>query len=152
MTPSDFAQMLGEAADRLDNGSLEDSLRATLEPFHEGIEENFLRAEDAGGTPWPLRKDKKPHPLLILSGKLIEAARDTGNPGNIHDVDADGRTLLAGVRGDVVPYAAAQNFGFPPRNLPARTYEYASQDTLERCAQRFAARAQQQLFPEDWTP
>lgn len=145
MSPEQFAQMLEDASDYCDSGEFEDALRETLPVFTDGFDQNFHRAEDSSGVPWPPRKDKKPHPLLVLSGALIESARDTGGAGNIHQVS--GRLATLGIDGSVIPYAAAQNYGYEPRNLPAREYLYAAEDTIQVAAEAFRPAASEAIFP-----
>jgi hypothetical protein len=135
MNVEQFGSLLRNLGDNIEGGSMEEPLRATLPLLHQGVEDNFLRAQDSDGIPWPRRKDNKPHPLLILHGPLIEAARDTGNPGNIHEVSADGRLLTTGVDGDVVKYAARHQEG--RGNMPKREFYYASDETVDRMEEAF---------------
>ena len=147
MNADEFSQEMDQVERRMLTANLEEPIRTCLPVLTEGFEGNFLRAAGPDGVAWLPRKDTKPHPLLILSGALIEAARDTGNPGNIHEVSPDGRTLSAGVRGDVVPYADPQQNGRPERNLPARTYLYATEEVLVACGEQVQSTCRPVLFP-----
>lgn len=127
MIPSEFAAadavvVLRDWVGELENASLEKPLRSTLPIWHQGIEDNFMRAAGPSGAPWLPRKDNKPHPLLILTGKLLEGLRDTGNPGHILMVGW--RSLTTGVSSEVVPYAPVHEFG--SGRVPARPYMYAT--------------------------
>ncbi len=74
---------------------------------------------DSGGRPvkWPPRKDNLPHPLLNKSGKLMNSFYVT--------------LISNGVAvGTKVKYQAAQNYGFPPRNIPARKFLMVQPDDM----------------------
>lgn len=111
------------------------SLREELEEcrflINQNIEQNFWRACDPDGSPWPPRKELGDgHPLLIDTMTLILAATGQG-PGSIQVVTD--RSLTMTIDLSVVPYARAQDKGFPPNNLPARNYFGASAATQRRC-------------------
>lgn len=97
--------------------------------------DNFAR----GGTTerqWPPRKDPQAggrsgwpgHPLLIDLGDLFGAIAERDR-GHVEDVQP--RAMLVGIDGGEIEYAAAQNFGYPPRNLPAREFVFVSEERLE---------------------
>jgi phage gpG-like protein len=74
---------------------------------------------DSGGRPvkWPPRKDDLPHPLLIKSGTLKDSFYV--------------EPILNGVAiGNKVKYQAVQNFGYPPRNIPARKFLMVQPDDI----------------------
>jgi len=114
--------VLRDWADQIENMSLEGPLRATLPIWHQGIEENFMRAQGPSGAAWLPRKDNKPHPLLILTGALLMSVRDNGLAGHIQMVGW--RRLMTGVNTDVVEYAAVHEYG--SGRVPARPYMYAT--------------------------
>jgi hypothetical protein len=118
----------------LESTSLEGPLRQTVPIWHQGFEGNFMRAEGPDGAAWAPRKDSKPHPLLILYGYLIEAARDTGSPGNITEVGP--RDLRTGVDVSVVKYAGFHDTG--TSRMPARVYLYAAADVQDLALEAFA--------------
>jgi phage gpG-like protein len=97
-----------------------------------GIKENFAGSKSSTGFPWPKRKDNKPHPLLILTGELEEAA--TGGNGAINRV-IDGITLDVGVD------ASSGQSGRPWAELhqeggvkcPARSFMGFSEEVLVGC-------------------
>jgi len=142
MSPEDFAEYLDDLGEHCESGSFEEPLREVLPVLMEGFEQNFMRAENESGTPWPPRVDDLPHPLLILSGALIEATRDTGSAGNIHTVSE--RNLETGVKGSVIAYASIHNDG--AGNIPQRQFLYASPETSKACAEAFASSAYFVLF------
>ncbi len=89
-----------------------------------GFGANFMDGGSHLG-PWPPHAPATvrrygPHPLLILSGKLYEAATNSAGPGHVEILDV--REAAIAIDLAVIPYARAQNEGYPPGNLPARTY------------------------------
>lgn len=131
MSPEDFIELLEDAKDAAENASLRESLHECVPVIHEGFEVNFLRAEGPNGEAWPARKDDLPHPLLILHGDLIEAARDVGNVDNLLAVGD--RDLTTGIAGAGVPYAATHNYGRGP--IPAREYLYTNEEVMDACGE-----------------
>lgn len=84
--------------------------------------ENFLNDSDPEGQPWQPRKPRKGddgHPLLRDTLAMYMAACEDG-PGAITRVES--RSLDVGIDLDTIPYARAQNYGYPPNNLPAREF------------------------------
>jgi len=71
------------------------------------VQTNFT----AGGRPvkWRKRKDNKPHPILIKSGILKNSIYS--------ETHKFGVTI-----GSRVPYQAVHEYGYQPRNIPARPY------------------------------
>jgi hypothetical protein len=138
MSPEQFGMLMADKARRMQGESLEGPLRQCLPVLLQGYENNILRAEGPDGAPWPPHapstvKRMGPHPLLIWHGHLIEAARDTGHPGNVHEVEDQGRTLVTGVLNSVIEYAAVHQWGSEKKNIPPRTYVYATPAVLEQC-------------------
>ncbi len=89
-----------------------------------GFASNFADGGSHLG-PWPPHAPATvrrygPHPLLILSGRLYQAATSTAGPGHIEILDV--REAAVAIDLAAVPYARAQNEGYPPGNLPARTF------------------------------
>ena len=151
MTPEEFETVLRRAGDHMEKGSFEEPLRECLPTLHQGYEDNFIRAEDSDGVPWPPHAPATvarmgPHPLLIWHGPLIEAVRDTGNPGNITEIKDDGRTLETGVDTDVVEYAATHQYGEGDGRIPQREYLYANEQTVDDCEDVLAEAARQDIF------
>lgn len=129
----DLEDVLTRWGDELTNDSYEAPLRDCLPILHEDFEAHFYASMGDDG-PWAPRKDSKPHPILILTGALIEAARDTGSTGNISEVSA--RELRTGVNAGVVNYAGFHQYG--TRYMPARPYVWASEEALDDCLEAFA--------------
>lgn len=146
MSPERFAGLMRTTAERLESESFETPLRDCLPVILRGFEDNFMRAEGPDGNPWPARKDNLPHPLLILSGNLIESVRDTGHPGNVHEVEDGGRTLVTGVMTSVVEYAGVHQRGWPERNIPPRTYVYATPQVVDDCEAILASGVKHQIW------
>jgi hypothetical protein len=116
-----------EAFDQqLDNDPFQQPLEKCLELFHEGVRKNFEQTIDSRGSLWPPRKDNLPHPLLILTTAMHQAATERSASGSLAKI-AD-REFEAGVDGSVIEYAAYQQFG--TRVIPPREYLYASEATL----------------------
>lgn len=119
-----------------ESASLERPLNESLSVLQQGFESNFERAMGPNG-PWLPRKDTKPHPLLILTGAMLMSVRDNGLAGHIQMVGY--RMATTGINGAVVPYAAVHQFG--GGRVPARTFHYADQETLDKVTTVFADQA-----------
>jgi hypothetical protein len=152
MSPEQFYAYLAETSVRFQSAPLDSAMRACLEPLLDGFADNFVRARDSDGQAWPLHapatvKKYGPHPLLILSGRMIAAAIHEGAPGHITKVEA--RLLTTGIQGETIPYAGVHQYGRPEGNppIPRREYLYASPETLDRCEKAFVADAEAILFP-----
>lgn len=128
----DISEVLTAWADEIASESMEQPLRACLPLLTNDFESHFLESQGPAGA-WAPRKDSRPHPLLILTGKLIEAARDTGGAGNIHDVT--GHELTAGVDASIVKYAGFHQYG--TSKMPARPFIWASAEALDECEKVF---------------
>lgn len=83
----------------------------------------------SGGEGWaPFRRPPKPpHNLLLDNGRLIGSLAPNSDE-NIFDLEHNSITV-----GSNVEYAAAQNYGFTPRNLPARPFLFIDQERADRC-------------------
>ena len=94
--------------------------------FREAQEENFQRAENEHGVPWPPRKHKYPHPILRKTRKMLGAASVWGAPGNIHR--SMGGRLTLGISRTGVHYAKYHQYGTRNKNgtvrLPVRQFLY----------------------------
>lgn len=141
ITPDQLVQEFDAAATRL-AGDYTDLLTSFIPLVQADVQQNFGNSSTAGGTAWPQRKDKKPHPLLRLSGALEAAATGRG-PGNVQTIENN--ELTYGVSGIV--YAARQNYGDVPgsrdklgrrMNIPAREYMAITEGTVDEFAERAA--------------
>jgi len=129
----DFVEAIDQWADEIIGGSFEKPLRECLPILHENFEDHFIKEQAPYGT-WPARKYSYPWPILIKTGNMLEAARDTGNPGNLCEVTA--HELQTGVKVDVVKYAGFQQYG--TSKLPPRPYVWADDATIDACEDAFA--------------
>lgn len=100
----------------------------------ESVENNFQRQTDVTGSFWPPRKDNLPHPLLIKTGKMKDAA--TGGRG--HYKRAQRKGLQMGVKPDKVPYAKYHQHG--TARLPQRQYFYLHSSDRARFRKLFHER------------
>lgn len=127
----DFGMEIEMVRGRIEEASLQDELEQCRHLINHDIEDNFLNSETPDGQKWPERVDPGDgHPLLVLSMALMLAAVGEG-PGGIQTVGD--RSLSMNIDLAVIPYARAQDRGFPPNNLPARNYFGARQSTLDKC-------------------
>lgn len=108
------------------------------------VQRNIRSAKDSRGEAWP-----------ELAMATILRRRNT-RKGSIRPLIDTGRLLnsisykvswnASEVRvGTNVIYSAAQNFGYPPRNLPAREYMYITQADANRIAARITAWVNQRI-------
>ena len=119
-----------------------DMWRRVADLLYEGFTDNFARAADAEGNPWPPRKSKKAtNPLLILTGLLIRSVGGHGE--SIYSAKPMGLTL--GVVGDRVPYAAIHNEGTD--RMPQREYMNVSAGVEHAAADAFVDSYTAHLFP-----
>lgn len=117
-------------------GNVSPALKACSPVLHEGIVQNFAHARGPTGAPWPPRKDSLTHQLLVLTGKLYEAAANPRGSGHILEIGA--RELRMGVSGAAVPYAEFHQYG--TRKMPARPFMYATQAVVDKCSEVFIDR------------
>ena len=88
---------------------------------------NFMKGGNQKDT-WPPRKDPLlTHPLLMLSLAMFNATTQVSAPGSA--TINTGRYVDISVDLNVVPYARAQNYGYPPRNLPMRKFMVLDDET-----------------------
>ena len=86
-----------------------------------------------GGQGWaPFKKlPKSPHQLLWESGTLIQSLA-LGGPGNVFEID--GGSVKTGTN---VAYAAAQNYGYEPHDLPARPFLFVDDKRQEQAEKAY---------------
>ena len=107
----EFAKLQAQLAG-LANGRVAREIRQEVAKETVQLIKTDFRAERTPyGSAWPERKKPYPWPMLRKSGKLFGAPLD----GVRYSV----RGLAVVIN---LPYAKAQNYGYPPRNLPARQY------------------------------
>jgi phage gpG-like protein len=86
-----------------------------------------------GGEGWaPFKKlPKTPHQLLWETGTLIQSLA-LGAPGNVFQIDGDSVTT-----GSNLAYAAAQNYGYEPHDLPARPFIFTDDRRQEQAEKAY---------------
>jgi len=131
-----------DISDALENGDFEPVFRSDVRGELLGaVRDNFNSSTDAAGNAWPARKIVGDgHPLLIDRGDLMQAATG-GGPGHVTEIDA--RSIAIGVDKEggsarSLRGAAVHQFGYPPRNIPARPYLEADQEALDRIEEQIA--------------
>lgn len=133
MQMDEFLEMLGGAADRLDNADLRPALRAAGNQFGDEVAGNFQRQEDSSGNPWaphaPLTIALHGvHPLLRLSYAMYRAATDLDAAAAVSLLED--RKITIGIDGNEIPYAWKQDEG--AGRIPAREFFYLNGDSVER--------------------
>lgn len=141
--PADqFGFATAEMVQALGYGSFAPAFEECIGLAHKSIAENFVATAAPHGGEWPSRKQKgagkevgQGHPLLILSGKLFQAATGDFGEGSLKEINDRG--AATGVNSNAVPYAAAQNFGIKGR-LPQREFEDVSDLAMDAMAELIA--------------
>lgn len=100
-------QHCADLARDLESADLSPVLQQLAPIARQAHRDNFNSSADPQGNNWAPRKDNLEHPLLMLSGDLMQAA--VGGSGSILVID--GRVMAIGVDGNVIPYAAIHNYG-----------------------------------------
>lgn len=87
-----------------------------------------------GGQAWAPFKTlpKRPHQLLWDTGTLIQSLA-LGGAGNVFEQTGDTVTV-----GTNVAYAAAQNYGYEPRNLPARPFLFIDDEREQQASNAYS--------------
>lgn len=67
---------------------------------------------------------------------MYQAATSEYGSGHVESHGA--REGEYGVDGSAIPYAAAQNFGYAPRNLPQREFLDVADDKADECMETLA--------------
>ncbi len=134
----DFTK-LAQAFD-LNSEAVLKGLLAAEEVIADGFQENFFNQVDETGKPWPPRKDNKPHPLLIKTGKMFAAATNTRSPNHFSDIEAstDRVTLVTGISDAAVPYYKYHHSDEPRTKIPRRRVIYVTVQQANRASERFA--------------
>lgn len=147
MTLLQLSEVLGDCIKAVETNSepFDAAVDDLVVTIHEGINENFERAESGQGTPWPPHAPSTvarhgPHPLLILSGKMWDAA--TGGPGSWW-VAADFRLSL-GIERSAIPYASTQQFGSD--RVPQREFYFINRFAMQDVKQILADYYEQYIY------
>lgn len=132
---SDAVAVLGEFARDFESKSLEPAFAGIAQDLRESFGSNFANTRAPYGT-WPPHSPYTvqkygPHPLLILSGKLLASVTTQGAEGSIERYLA--RELEMGT--DLF-YSGWQQRGTV--KIPARPYVWLTDENLARVSERFA--------------
>lgn len=131
-TPEQFAEKLRYWS-AFPFASQPDAVRKATEEIFAAVGGNFDRAEDDTGAPW---KEHSPmtialhgvHPLLILSGKMKEAASGGAGAKRIKDFDRSRTIMKLGMGGGKkLGYWRSHQYGDPARRVPKRKFFYLHQ-------------------------
>jgi hypothetical protein len=149
ISPENIWAELQGIANRMEEASLEDALENAAMVFRDGIQDNFVYAQDSMGTGWPPRQptpNDDGHPLLIDPSDeydILGALRGSATG----EEEIGPRGLAIGIDKDAVhPGAAVHNFGYPEKHIPQREYLYASEETADRMIEEFADAAERRIF------
>ena len=116
MTPEQFADKLRRVARELEQLDHSDTLQSCAAVVERSVRTNFSRKVRSDGVAWAARKvtiypseirSRWNHPLLILTGRLINAA--SGGMGHYRKVGK--KSMEMGVDPSVVPYARVHQDG-----------------------------------------
>jgi phage gpG-like protein len=139
-TVKEFVRDMNQLARELEGGNYTTALQKCRPVMQEDIQQHFQNAA-APTFAWPAHapstiKRYGRHPLLILTGQLLAAAIGEGT-GHVFLIP-DGLSAIYGVNKDRIPYAGVHQFGFPDKNIPARTYMWLSEDAIVKCEKEIA--------------
>jgi hypothetical protein len=131
----DAVQVLGQFADDLGSASLEQAFDGITPQFYGAIKDNFTKTRDSSSAIWPPHAPSTvqrygPHPLLILSGRMLAASTQRGADGGRMEIGP--RSMRAGVD---IEYAKYQQFG--TSRIPAREFYYVHEENLESIRKPF---------------
>jgi len=151
VTPEEVAGQIEQAIEAPERGPMGEALLEAAPAFCDAIERNFAAAVDEGGMPWPAHAPLTvalygPHPLLILSGKMLAAATEKAAPGHVERLADDGRTLEMGIDGGVIDYAWQHQRG--TERIPRRQFIYVDDRGQEEIAEDLISPLTMQLFGE----
>lgn len=113
---------------------------ATPEVFR-SVQKNYGRQVDGDGNAWPPRKDSLPHPLLILSGQMLDAS--TGGLGSFVRYSRKGSEL--GVAIQVVPYVLIHHYGSLDGRVPRRRFFYLNKEERAAVLEKFGRESASQF-------
>lgn len=122
-------QHMANVAKRVDAFDWSDTLSGDVKAeVLQGVRDNFTSSVNPDGKKWKPRKNKGDgHPLLIDTGKLLQAAVGSG-AGRVQQADA--AELTVGVDTARVPYAAVHNRG--GKKMPQREFMGVQNKRLKR--------------------
>jgi hypothetical protein len=144
---SEFAAEAAMMLDALAHGDLSEPLSACAHLADEEFGRNFAAMAGPHSGAWAPRKQGgtgqgkgEGHPLEIKSGAMFQAETSPFGEGHIENVGP--RSAEIGVDPEIIPYAAAQNYGHtyqnPLRVLPQRESMDVSDQVADRMAEEMA--------------
>lgn len=142
---SQFSAEVKDLVQALHSADLSEAMTDCAHLAREDFGRNFAAQAGPHSGEWAPRKkqgsgkigDKDAgHPLEIKTGAMFLAETSDFGAGAITDIGPRGAVLA--VDPDVIPYAAAQNYGYPKRNLPQRESFDIQDETADRMAERVA--------------
>lgn len=142
---SQFGADVQEMVQTLGFGDFSEPLRECAHLAREDFARNFAAQAGPHSGLWPERKANGSgkigekdagHPLEIKSGFMFQAEANDFGEGAITDVGY--REAVLAVDPEVVPYAAAQNYGYPKGNLPQRESFDVQDETADKMAEVIA--------------
>lgn len=131
----DAVKVFGDFADAMESAPLDRVFNQIVPRIHDAIADNFIRTRNSSSQIWPPHAPATvarygPHPLLILSGKMLRASTTRGAEGQTETIGP--RDLRLGV---TIPYAKYQQFG--TSRIPAREFYYVHEENLESIREPF---------------
>jgi len=144
---SEFAAEAAKIVGAIEHGDLSESMSLIAHMADQEFGRNFSAMAGPHSGAWAPHKQGgtgqgkgEGHPLEIKSGAMFEAETSPFGAGHIENVGP--RSAEIGVDPDVIPYAAAQNFGFvyqnPLRVLPQRESMDVSDPVADQMAEVMA--------------
>ncbi len=142
MLAEEFADLMESAPAELARVSYRDVLEQLSYEVAERIGENYVRAEDSSGNPWPPHapltvKLHGEHPLLKLSHAMYAATINPDDP-NAKKL-LDDREVIIGIDGNELPYAKSQNEG--EGRIPRREFYYLRDEAVDQVSEKCEAAA-----------
>jgi phage gpG-like protein len=127
-------EAIDAAIDRLKNAEFRESLTEAKVAIHRRIRAGFNSSADPQTDEnWAPRKGRYPHPILIKTGRLMQAATG-GGAGAIQEVAP--KRLTIGVSTASVPYGRFHQAG--AGKMPARPFVGATPDVVDQIGEMIA--------------
>lgn len=122
------------ALDSLKTRGFEQPMQEAKVMIHRGIRAGYNSSADpATDENWPPRKRRYPHPILIKTGAMMQAATG-GGAGAIQQIRA--RRLTVGVDSSIIGYAYLHQVG--SGKLASRPFVGASDETVDAIGELIA--------------
>ena len=136
---NEFIGALSDMAHRFEREPLRDALIEAETELLLGIAENFRTSTNPKNRKWKKRKDKKPHPLLILTGRLMGSATTASHAEHVREVGD--RSIETGTE---VPYAEYHELG--TQRIPIRDFITPKKPYIASAGQLLADRFYDAVF------